>query len=115
MSYWGLTSPPASPPTPYGIDYMDLISNKLLRQHWQLNLAPSPDVRLLVTSIQEGVTPEDFMPMAMLGGIVGAEGSIGQTHPRENKAGSSTQDCQLGENGGDESLWQHIVRVRGRH
>lgn len=55
------------------------------------------------------------MPEAMLGGIVGAEGSIGQTHPSENKAGGSTQDCQLGEDCGDESLWQHRGRVRGTH
>lgn len=44
------------------------------------------------------------MPVAMLRGIVEAEGSIGQTHPREDEAGGSTQKCQLGEHSRDESL-----------
>lgn len=104
-SYQSLASPPASPPTPPTINNIDLISNKVTRQHQRLNPTGSPGIRLLAASVQEGVAPEGAMPTAVLRGIVEAEGSIGQTHPREDKAGGSTQERQLGEHSGDESLW----------
>lgn len=80
-----------------------------MKQHQQLNSAASPGVRLLAAIIQEGVTPEG----PMLGGVVEAEGSVGQTHPREDEAGSSTQERQLGEDGRDESLWAAARESRG--
>lgn len=52
------------------------------------------------------------MPEAQLGGVVEAEGAIGQPHPGEDKAGSSTQESQLGEHHGDECL-QGTQKLRG--
>jgi len=102
LSYWGLASASASPPT---TNSTDLISDELMRWHWQLNPAASPGIRLLAAGVQEGVTPEGAVPTAMLRGVVEAEGSVGQAHPGKDEAGGSSQQCQLGEHGGDESLW----------
>lgn len=44
------------------------------------------------------------MPEAELGGVVEAEGAIGQPHPGEDEAGGSAQERQLGEHHGDERL-----------